>query len=696
MYHAYGKLFKERVDPVVEKEWVESVKAKRVANGEKDAPIPSMVPIDFRNTVVKRLLSLESDEVKAEVEAWRIAELNGRCKQDKGGEDEDEELSIPERYHRAQQALSPTIQRLLENVWEQAGVMGLFMFVGPQPIRGGNLGVTTIVYGENYLGQDFTDVYTAEKWKENVEVPLLKFGATMFFNFLAAESVCRERALGGVNQMSNAVKSSNSRSPSLFPSNPSNTGPVAELEEPPHRDGAPEQSTEAQSDEDQHIGQQDDEYGGDDEYTGGNEEGGREDDDDDENLNSHAQQEAITSVPVVTEGRHEENFEPRQEPQEDDRPAEEEAGRRAIGGEITKPPAESAPPRPDDTWDTDLKISPEERAVLMAMSDTERSRLLCVRRRDLDLLSDGTIDHLPPIVEIPVPDTAKEKKKKGGRSKTKARSTSEPEDVHAQTRRTRASAARTVDDIAHAANDQTSLIPTLHAASASDTPALNTPSTHGFGNSAVAVAFAPELGAPPNPDTLPDWVEEVLPHLDRMGDKNSQWKNILSKWVELERVLGFPKGRGKMNVLSSINRPAELGIWINKGRPWNDLPRIYSGTAEDYSMSWWLWWRSLQPAWRRRTATLSLDLRGTGAYTWDETRKGSISGFFVVLVSLGIWLHGLRNDKGSKWWCGSAMNDVEWVLNQMLTSGSTSLLGKRTSNESDRPLPSKRQRNTKP
>lgn len=46
-------------------------------------------------------------------------------------------------HDRAQQALGPTVQRILENIEDQTGLIGIFTFVGPQPMRGGNLGTTT-------------------------------------------------------------------------------------------------------------------------------------------------------------------------------------------------------------------------------------------------------------------------------------------------------------------------------------------------------------------------------------------------------------------------------------------------------------------------------------------------------------------------------------------------------------------------
>lgn len=58
-------------------------------------------------------------------------------------------IFCPDLYNRAQQALIPSIQRILTNIEEQTGLIGIFTVVGPQPIRGGNLGAVTSV---NSLG----------------------------------------------------------------------------------------------------------------------------------------------------------------------------------------------------------------------------------------------------------------------------------------------------------------------------------------------------------------------------------------------------------------------------------------------------------------------------------------------------------------------------------------------------------------
>lgn len=154
----------------------------------------------------------------------------------------------------------------------------------------------------------------------------------------------------------------------------------------------------------------------------------------------------------------------------------------------------------------------------------------------------------------------------------------------------------------------------------------------------------------------------------------------------------LPVPQSKSHILASTGRPAPIGVWIHDGRSWDSVPFIGPGIVQDYSTSWWLWWRSLQPTWR--AATLTRDLRGTGDYKWDMLRKGTQNGFFVIILSLGLWLRGLHNDaEKGQWPCGDAMGEVEWVLDQMLTSSDSLAVRKRAlSNSTSKAPQSKRSR----
>lgn len=97
-YQAYSRMFKERLGPIIDTEWAVDVILKRGVEEEETAAKIPPVPINFRNTVLKRLLKAEPPEIHEEIEEWR------RGKPDKeGGDDEaDEEtarFAKAEKYH---------------------------------------------------------------------------------------------------------------------------------------------------------------------------------------------------------------------------------------------------------------------------------------------------------------------------------------------------------------------------------------------------------------------------------------------------------------------------------------------------------------------------------------------------------------------------------------------------------------------
>lgn len=96
-------MFKDRLAPIVEQEWAKSVNEKRLTDEEKSEPIPK-IPINFWNASIKSMLAEESDEVRAEVEAWRDSKQQDKLDDLKskadGVESESEETSMAEKYHR--------------------------------------------------------------------------------------------------------------------------------------------------------------------------------------------------------------------------------------------------------------------------------------------------------------------------------------------------------------------------------------------------------------------------------------------------------------------------------------------------------------------------------------------------------------------------------------------------------------------
>lgn len=534
-------------------------------------------------------------------------------------------------------------------------------------------------------------MYTAAKWKQNIEDPLLDFARTVYRKYVftqfrssanivpfAAEAVCHSRAMRGSQELEPLCAVSRSASVQL--SKPSPPGPS----------NAPS-------------------LFGDDAYDDGEVEADKEDfmvdyfaSEGDTNINVNN-----TSANINTNASAHANINTSTNTSSNMN-IDMSTGANVNTGVVFNPSDHGRHQEMGVTgeesavngWDNGEELSPEERTYLLTLgSDTERTRLMNIRLRDREALADGLINQIPSI--IPKSSAPPLKKKaaaasKASNAKGKSKAVAKANKTGGQNEAERSAEPRRSDR---------NLKGKISSMSGSETP-IATETTE------LAVSIAPSAG--PDGGAVPGWMDELLLPLTVLGE-GPLWTSLLVKWVDFERQLGFPKGRvsshfyhpppaeslpvmqSKAYMLSATNRPAPIGIWIHNGRHWADLPIIGPGIIEDYSTSWWLWWKSLQPTWRAET--LSRDFRGVGDYDWDELRKGTQNGYFVLILSLGLWLRGLQN-KGEKgrWPCGDAMREVEWVLDQMIASGQvlSMSLGKRPLDDESRGAPaSKRGKKTK-
>jgi hypothetical protein len=161
-YQAYYSLYRHKVSAIIEAEWPDAWRAdpERDTNTKNDCPPP--VPINFRNRVAKRLLDEESDQVKAEVEAFRT-NAGGDDDNSPGTASEDiRELHAEAKafqecvksYHgrdrsdldkRNIERVGATALRVLETILQKAGMVGSIVCAGPEPEQGGNIMVLSYV-----------------------------------------------------------------------------------------------------------------------------------------------------------------------------------------------------------------------------------------------------------------------------------------------------------------------------------------------------------------------------------------------------------------------------------------------------------------------------------------------------------------------------------------------------------------------
>lgn len=98
-YQAYGRMFKDHVGPIINKEWDAYVLTQQ-DSAEDEAPQIPPVPINVRNATLKRLLHAEPPQIHAEVEVWRKAHLVPKGSNEDKSADECVRFDKAEQYHQ--------------------------------------------------------------------------------------------------------------------------------------------------------------------------------------------------------------------------------------------------------------------------------------------------------------------------------------------------------------------------------------------------------------------------------------------------------------------------------------------------------------------------------------------------------------------------------------------------------------------
>ena len=116
-------------------------------------------------------------------------------------------------------------------------------------------------------------------------------------------------------------------------------------------------------------------------------------------------------------------------------------------------------------------------------------------------------------------------------------------------------------------------------------------------------------------------------------------------------------------------RPSEVGWWFRIGRrdfTKKALPTIKS--VEEFQAKWIKWWSAAQPKWRD-TRSWPFQTDNASGKDWGHLLKGGKDGMYLVVVSLGWWIHAQDSSEESH--LDNAIRDVSWVLQNLLRRLST-------------------------
>ena len=111
---------------------------------------------------------------------------------------------------------------------------------------------------------------------------------------------------------------------------------------------------------------------------------------------------------------------------------------------------------------------------------------------------------------------------------------------------------------------------------------------------------------------------------------------LINQFVQLKKHTDFTPGTYSGD-FKLDNKPPEVHYWISHG--WATEPKI--SAVKDFAVSWWKWWKGLQPEWRAMLEVDSLlDLAYHPTLTGNEdclaVDKYSRNMFFSVMAML-LW-----------------------------------------------------------
>jgi hypothetical protein len=225
-----------------------------------------------------------------------------------------------------------------------------------------------------------------------------------------------------------------------------------------------------------------------------------------------------------------------------------------------------------------------------------------------------------------------------------------------------------VEDIAHAPIVQLSTSNSGAAPLSTDTPlsGATPPSTD---TPPLTIEGPHSVTLPPVDVKWPAWFGKAYAQLTS-GNLGRTFSATILNYIEFEKRTSF--GIGVAGAGFKIDkRPNEVGWWIARGR--KVTPKITLEKLPAFEQAWWAWWKGLQPTAREATAVdgfLDATHRELldGEDGWACVRKHGQNGWYTVLATLVWWATTLGDDHSSHAGWVAAMEDVSWVLSQVLGS----------------------------
>lgn len=148
--------------------------------------------------------------------------------------------------------------------------------------------------------------------------------------------------------------------------------------------------------------------------------------------------------------------------------------------------------------------------------------------------------------------------------------------------------------------------------------------------------------------------------------------DLVKLLITLEALHGYTNRRGAPP-FSHVKRPKEVTVWIKTGRKRQSIDAEVED-VQAYAPTWWEWWISLQPGWRRFDKMgMPLHVLPAGnTPDWACLLLPGANGFLGVVASLYFWgcaerrQKGKEKDNGNGW--EKAVEDCMWVMENLVST----------------------------
>jgi hypothetical protein len=125
--------------------------------------------------------------------------------------------------------------------------------------------------------------------------------------------------------------------------------------------------------------------------------------------------------------------------------------------------------------------------------------------------------------------------------------------------------------------------------------------------------------------------------------------------------------------LPTALRPEEVKWWIKRKKAPDLYPDIER--PSEFGAVWKQWWVKMQPPWRECESLIRILPADPD---WDPIFRGGSNGLSLVLMSLSWWIHLTKDDKEYNAELCGAIDDVTWVISELVAELSVANGMKRT------------------